>query len=155
MNLAGWLADRWYRAGQVDAHLRAVLVGAGITVPFAVIAPVMPGPWLSVGMIIPATIGAAMATATGISGLMMIVPNQLRAQSTALYYFTMNIFGLTIGPSAVAAFTDFVFQDEAALPWSLSIVCMIAGVFAALFLATNVKHYRLLAQEAETWTQQG
>ena len=36
---------------------------------------------------------------------MMIVPNQMRAQTTAAYYFVINIFGLTLGPLLIALVT--------------------------------------------------
>ncbi len=47
---------------------------------------------------------------------MMIVPNQLRAQTTAAYYFAINVLGLTIGSTAIALVTDYVFGDDAASP---------------------------------------
>ena len=77
-----------------------------------------------------------MVTATGAAALQMITPNQLRAQTTALYYFVINIFGL-LGPTAVASVTDFGFGDDNALRWSLAIVCSIASVIASSSAASE------------------
>jgi len=105
-------------------------------------------------MLVPVSIGGAMVTATGAAALQMITPNQLRAQTTALYYFVINIFGL-LGPTAVASVTDFGFGDDNALRWSLAIVCAIASVIGLAFLTAHLPHYRRSVQEAEGWAGAG
>jgi MFS family permease len=112
----------------------------------------MPTPELAVMMLIPATIGGAVPTATAGAALMMIVPNQLRAQTTAIYYFVINVLGLTIGPLAIAMFTDSVFQNESMLRYSISIVSGGAGVVALGFLIANIKHFRASVIEADQWS---
>jgi len=81
---------------------------------------------------------------------MMYTPNQLRAQVTAMYYFVINILGLTLGPSAVAVCTDYLFANDGALRYSMALVCALAGAFAILFLMTNLKHYGRAVAAAET-----
>ena len=96
--------------------MRVCFFAALLFVSGAVLVPLMPSPELAVVMLIPATLGAAAMTATGVAALMMITPNQLRAQTTALYYFVINVLGLSIGGAAVGMVTDYVFKDELALP---------------------------------------
>jgi hypothetical protein len=43
-----------------------------------------------------------------IAALQRITPNRMRAQVSAVMLFMTNLFGLALGPSAVAAITDFV-----------------------------------------------
>ena len=93
-----------------------------------------------------------MVTATGAAALQMITPNQMRAQTTAVYYFVINIFGL-LGPTAVASVTDYGFGDDGALRWSLSIVCSIASVIGLACLRLHLAHYRTSVREAEAWSQ--
>jgi MFS family permease len=152
INIGGWLAERWYNKGQRAAHMRVTLLGALILVPASVAVPLMPTPELAVMMLIPATIGGAVPTATAGAALMMIVPNQLRAQTTAIYYFVINVLGLTIGPLAIAMFTDSVFQNESMLRYSISIVSGGAGVLALGFLIANIKHFRASVIEADQWS---
>ena len=80
---------------------------------------------------------------------MMYTPNQLRAQVTALYYFVINVLGLTLGPTLVALVTDYGFQDESALRYSISIVSVGAGLFAIGFLVTNLAYYGVAVKEME------
>ena len=151
VNAAGWLADRLYRAGYSDGHLRTVLVGAAISLVGATLMPLMPTPALAVAMLIPANIGPAMATATGASSLMMITPNQMRGQMSALYLFVISILGLTVGPTAVAVVTDQVFGDEAALRYSIALVSGIAATLSLAVLSLNLAPYRRAIAESAAW----
>jgi hypothetical protein len=62
-----------------------------------------------------------------IAALQRITPNRMRAQVSAVMLFMTNLFGLALGPSAVAAITDFVFSDDAALSRSLSLTALPPG----------------------------
>lgn len=149
----GWYADSLYRKGHRDAHMRATLFGTIVVfVPWQTAAPLMPTPALALIMVAPAIVGGAWVTATGISALMMILPNQMRGQATALYYLVISILGLTIGPSAVALATDHLFRDEAALRFSLALVCGVGGLFGIAVLAYNQRHFRAAMAEADGWS---
>jgi MFS family permease len=155
VNFGGWLAERWYKKGRRAAHMRVTLLGACILVPASVLAPLMPTPELAVLMLAPATLGGAIPTATASAALMMIVPNQMRAQTTAIYYFVINVLGLTLGPLLVAVVTDSIFADESALRYSISIVSAGAGVLALGFLVVNIRHFRNSVIEADAWSGSG
>lgn len=153
VTLAGTIADRLYQRGMKDSLMRTCVGFMLIFVPPAAIAPLMPTGELAILVLIPAAIGGAAVTAAGAAGLMMYTPNQLRAQVTALYYFVINVLGLTLGPTAVALVTDYGFGQDTALRYSLSIVCAAAGLFAVGFLVANVKLYRravIAMEQAET-----
>ena len=81
--------------------------------------------------------------ALAISALQNITPNRMRAQVSALMLFMTNLFGLAIGPSAVAAITDFVFASDAALARSLSLLPLIICPLAAASLGWGLIYYRL------------
>ncbi|MEO8224294.1 MAG: MFS transporter [Gammaproteobacteria bacterium] len=149
--LGGWIADYLFRRGYKDALMRTCLGGAlTLLVPGSVLTPLMPGPELAVAMLVPVSIGGAMVTATGAAALQMITPNQMRAQTTAVYYFVINIFGL-LGPTAVASVTDFGFGDDNSLRWSLAIVSALSSVIGLVLLTAHLPHYRASVREAETW----
>ena len=57
--------------------------------------------------------------------------------------FMTNLFGLAIGPSAVAAITDFVFANDAALARSLSLLPLLVCPLAAAFFGWGLKYYRI------------
>ncbi len=151
--LGGWLGDSLYRRGYRDGHMRATLIGVLILIAFSIAAPLMPTPELAVAMLFPSTVGAAMPSATGAASLLMIVPNQMRAVTTALYYFVIGILGLVLGSTSVALVTDYVFGDDAALRYSIVCVVIGAGVLALGFLINNLKHFRESVIEADQWSK--
>jgi MFS family permease len=156
VNLGGWAADWLYGRGYRDGLMRTALAGAVLLfVPASIIAPLMPDPAWAIAWLIPSTVGGAVITATGSAALMMITPNQMRGQVTALYYFVINALGLTLGPTAVALVTDYGFADDGALRWSLAIVAAAASVLALGFLFTNLPLYRARVEEAERWSSPG
>jgi MFS family permease len=86
--------------------------------------------------------------ALAISALQVITPNRMRAQISALMLFMTNLFGLALGPSAVAALTDFVFVDDASLARSLTVLPLVVCPAAALLLAWGLRYYRLALAES-------
>ncbi|MEO7386747.1 MAG: MFS transporter [Gammaproteobacteria bacterium] len=151
--LGGWIADLLYRRGYQDALIRTCLGGAALLlIPGSVLAPLMPNPWLAVALLVPVSIGGALVTATGVAALQMITPNQMRAQTTALYYFVISIFGL-LGPTAVAVVTDYVFADDNALRWSLAIVSGVSSIVGLVFLSAHLPYYRASVQDAAAWSR--
>ena len=155
VNGGGWLADVLHRRGYRDAHLRTALIGAVISLPTAALAPLMPTGELTLAMMVPASIGPAISTAAGASALVMITPNQMRGQTTALYYFTISILGLTLGPTAVALVTDYVFVDQGALHWSIAIVSGVAATFSVMLLWGGLGAYQRAVDESDTWSGVG
>jgi MFS family permease len=149
--LGGWIADRLYQRGYKDALMRTCLGGAIVLlIPASILTPLMPNGQLALALLFPLSVGGAMVTATGAAALQMITPNQMRAQTTALYYFVINILGL-LGPTVVGLVTDRGFGDDGALRWSLSIVCAVASVLGLAFLSLHLPHYRRSVIEAEGW----
>jgi len=147
----GWLADRLFRRHD-DGYIRAGLIGLGFLVPGYALFAVMPTPWLSLLMLIPATIGGAMPTTVASASLMQVAPNDMRAMVSALFYFVISIIGLGLGPTSVAALTDFYFRDEAMLRYSITIVAVVAGLLAVVLLAWVRPHYARSVAAARAWS---
>ncbi len=148
---AGWLADTLQRRGWRDGHLATTIFAVALSLPTTVLMPLMPTSDSALAMLAAASIGPGAASATGISATMMITPNQLRGQVSALYLFVISILGLTIGPTAVALLTDYVFFDESALPYSLAIVVGVASVASLLVLSSARSAYRREVRASEDW----
>lgn len=145
--LARWLAAR----GARDLYMRVALYCVILAVVGAVGTPIAPNPYIALFMLLPATVGTMAATAAGLTGLMVVTPNQMRAQASALYYLVVNLVGLTVGPTGIALFTDRLFHNEAMLRYSVLIVACLAGAFAIGLLIYNVRQYRLAYEEAQSW----
>ncbi len=151
VNGGGWLADRWYRQGKKDAHLRVMTLCAPVMLVSSTALPLMPTPELALLMFVPHILGAAGITAAGGAALMLVTPNQLRAQATAIYYFIISLAGLTLGPTSVAVFTDYVFRDEASLRYSMTIIGFAAPLMSVVAALAMRRSYLTSVAESETW----
>jgi len=76
-----------------------------------------------------------------------VTPNEMRAQVIAVYLLTVAIVGLGLGPSVIAAVTDFAFGFDAALIDSMSIVVACACAASALILMGSVRGYIALSAQ--------
>ncbi|MBL8630850.1 MAG: MFS transporter [Rhodospirillaceae bacterium] len=149
VTMAGLIGDRMYKAGQKDGHMRAALYGTLILIPVAIIVPLIPDPKIAMALMIIHSIGSGMPTAAGPAALMMIAPNNMRGQITALYWFVISGIGLGLGPLSVALLTDKVFGTPTAVGTSLAIVSAVAGGVVSWVLFFNLKHYRGTVEETE------
>jgi MFS family permease len=152
VNGAGWLADRWFRRGIRNAHLRVMMISAPVMLVASAALPLMPSPELALLMFFPHILGAAGITAAGGAALMVITPNQMRGQATAIYYFIISLAGLLIGPTSVALLTDYVFRDESALRYSLAIIGFAAPLLSVITAVLIRRSYLAGMEEAESWS---
>ena len=150
--LASWLAERLMANGREDAHMRAALYLNFLGIGGAILTPIMPTPQLALIMLLPMTAGTIAATAAGISALMIVTPNQLRAQASALYYFVINLLGLTAGPTGIALFTDYVYKNDALVRYSVLSIAILAGLFSTGILIYNLGQYRRSYIESKNWS---
>jgi hypothetical protein len=65
---------------------------------------------------------------------------------SALYYVFSSIVGLSVGPLAVAIFTDHVFADPKSVGVALAIVAGIFGPLAAFLVYGGRHEYAVLAR---------
>ncbi len=148
----GQLADRWWRAGQSDAHLRVVLVSVATMAPCFAVMPLLASPQLALGLLAAATFTSSLHGGVAGAALQLITPNHLRGQMTAVYFFVANLIGLGLGPTAVAILTDYAFRDPQAVGWSISVIAASAGPLSAAALASGLRHYRRSAERQSAMT---
>lgn len=132
--LASALVDRLFARGRTDAHLFLyVFIALGLTIlgPIAFLADSLPAfVALMAGVMF---LAAAPGTAT--AALQIATPPRLRGRVSAMYLFVYQMVGLGTGPSVVAAFTDYVFKDDALVGYSMAATIAIFGLAAALLFA--------------------
>ncbi len=147
----GWLCDVLQKRYD-DGYVRVCLISfVFMTIGYTSFA-LMPTPALAIMMLIPATLGAAAPTAAGAAAVIAIAPPTMRAQITALYYFTLNVIGLLVGPTAVALMTNYYFRDESMLRYSMAVVAAVVSVAGIFLLLYNLKHFRAAWVEAKAWS---
>jgi MFS family permease len=125
----GCLADLWQRAGHTDAPLRVGILAALTSVPFAVAGNLASNADLAIALYCPMVFFGSLAIACAPIAIQLATPNQLRAQVSAMYMFSLNIISAILGPTGVGFITDYVFRDEMAVGASMALV---GGVFMPL-----------------------
>ncbi|MGQ0836505.1 MAG: spinster family MFS transporter [Gammaproteobacteria bacterium] len=140
--IGGALADRRFRIGQKDGHLRVVRWSALGAAPFLIAMPFAPTAGLAAALLTPGILIASMHGGVAGAALQLIAPNRLRGQITAAYFFVANLIGLGLGPTAIAVTTDYVFGDDAALRYSLAVVATVALPLSAIVLTLGFGAFR-------------
>ena len=137
-----WFAGLLQRRGWTDANMRLVLWVALILIVPSVAAPLMPGPTLALVLLAPIIFIFYTHFGVAMAALQLITPNGMRAQVSALLLFMTNLFGLALGGSFIAFFTDFVFRADQYLYRSLAVSALLIYPLAALLIARGLPQYR-------------
>ncbi|MBV1919874.1 MAG: MFS transporter [Pseudomonadales bacterium] len=130
------------KRGYTDANLRLIMIAAVTLIIPATVAPLMPTSTLALTVSAFVIFIHYMHFGVAMAGLQLITPNRMRAQTSALMLFLTNFFGLALGGTIVAALTDFVFNDDNSLRYSLSVISLVFYPIAAAFVAFGLKAYR-------------
>ena len=141
VNFAGWLSDRYTVRGFEDAPMRIAVLGLCISLPPAVIGPLLDNPWLAFAVLSLSNVGFAFITATGVTALLNIVPARIRAQTVALYYMAISLSGLMFGPTLVGALNDWVFGIDG-VRYSIALLPAVFGLPVLLLAPVTLRLYR-------------
>ncbi len=150
--MGGWLADRWNARGQRDANVRVAWLATICWIPFGLAFPLAPNAGLAVVLLIPTVFFLSMPFGVAPAAIQRMMPNTMRAFATAIYFFVINIIGMGLGPTAAAALTEHVFQDENSLHHSLLVVGAVTHVLAAILLTISLSNYRRSLDYLTNWS---
>jgi MFS family permease len=84
---------------------------------------------------------AAMLLGPQNAALQVVTPNEMRGQITALLLFVINVLGYGVGPSFVAALTDYVFGSEGMLRYAMATSSIVLGPLAVITIWSGMKAY--------------
>jgi MFS family permease len=141
VNFAGWLSDRWTSRGISDAPVRIALIGVAIIIVTGVAAPLVPNPYVAMAIYGANTVGIAFVSAVGVTALLNITPDGIKAQLVAFYYMCISMAGLFIGPPAIGLFNDFVFGTDG-IRYSMALVPALFGIPVLLAGPYVLRKYR-------------
>lgn len=136
----GVLCDRWRSAGRRDAPFMLLSIGFAAMVFFNAVAFIMPTAVLTFVMLGLGTMAIATCTTTGIISLLDITPSAFRGQIVALYYMTISMAGLFLGPTTVGVLSTRVF-GEYRLPLAIAAVPLLYGAVPLLLLPLIRRQY--------------
>lgn len=128
--LKGLVVDWLFGRGMLDAHIRFYTWLLAAAIPIVAAAFLIDQPLAFLILYGVANIAAMTFMVYLSSVLQLITPRRLRGQISGLTLLTMAGISAGVSPMLVAALTDFVFRDPAALGLSMAIVSLTAFIVA-------------------------
>ncbi len=123
-----------------DANLRTLMLAQFLALPFGILGPLMPSPWLALGFSAIASLFGVMGSPSYNAAIQLATPNEMRGQVNAMYLFTISAIGGAVGPTLVAFITDH-FASEAQLRYVLMGVRLVLAPLAVLLIWLALKPY--------------
>jgi len=77
----------------------------------------------------------------------------MRGQVTALYLFLFTMIGFGISPTVIALITDYVFQDEMKLRYSIALLQFVLAPAAVYVFWRGLKGYAAAVADTRSWTR--
>jgi MFS family permease len=142
VNVTGWLSDRMSNRGSRDAPVRIIVWGGLLLVPTAALAPLMPAAESAFAVLLLNLVSLAMISAVAPTALMNITPGEIRGQVTAIYFLTVSVVGLFLGPMTVGLLNDMV-MGESGLRYSVALIPVIYGLPVLLLIRWALRNYRV------------
>ena len=149
MLFGGIVADRLSKRGVQAASVTIVIVGCAITTPFSFFYPLAGSLTSSLWLMVIAIFGSNMAFACAASAVQRMFPGTMLGLAAGIYYFISNAVGIGIGPTAVAAITDYLLRDPEMIRYSLAAVGGISRALAFVVIFAGLRAYRNLLNELE------
>jgi len=134
--------DRFQAQGKVDGPYRVILYTRLVSIPFAILQPLMPTPELALAC------GAVGFLSLGMTGpllnavMLIVTPNQIRGQVMALYLFIFTVIGQGLSPVITGATTQYVFTSPEDLRWSIMLLHIVFMPPALIVTWLGLKPYR-------------
>lgn len=138
----GIIADKLFKAGQVDAKIRVAMWAMIIGIIPTLIYPLMSNLTMVLIFLAISTFFTNFIMGLGPAAIQEVVPNTMRGQFSALYLFIVNLIGLGLGPTLVALSTDYIFGLPEDVGYSLLFVTGTAMAGSAFLLGRCLPHYR-------------
>ena len=138
----GILCDYWQKRGKTDASLRVGVLATLCAGTFFSLAMAMDVLNWKIALLVPAFFFLAMPIGSSYAALQLILPNQVRGQVGALQVFTLNLFGLILGPFLPGFFNDYIFKDPKMVGISLAITVGAASLISASLFRLTYQSYR-------------
>jgi MFS family permease len=140
MYVGGTLCDRWQRKKIREAPLRVAVISTAWAGVFFCLAMAIQDVAWTIPVLVPALFFLSMPVGSSYAALQLIVPNQVRGQASAVLIFSINVFGLILGPWAVGALNDALGPQQ--VGYSLAIIVGLASAASATLFRVTYKPYR-------------
>lgn len=139
--LGGALSSHLQRRGVKGAPVWVAGWGVALVAPFMVAAGLVDDGWFALACFAPALMFFTSPGATAVQAIQDATPGHLRGRASAVYSFAVTLIGMSVGPLAVAFFTETVFGDPQAIGEALALTAAIAAPLSGLLILSGVRHF--------------
>jgi MFS family permease len=130
------------RRGHAGAPIQIAMCGAIMASLWLIALPWQENAAIALACVAGASFSVTLPLALITSSMQLVTPNEMRGVVNGMYVVTANVIGLALGPTLVAASTDFIFADPTAVAKSLGLVSLVVGPIAVVLLSVGVKPYK-------------
>jgi len=146
----GYMADKWFKAGKKDAHVRALMLAPlGFMIPavaFIMVENVI-AVWILLGI---SNFFINSPSGIAIASLQVITPNQMRGQIISIYIMSTSLIGYGGGPFAIGFMSDYLYSGPDSLRYAYLTVALVTIPLGILtFLWGRKAFMRAVDQETE------
>jgi MFS family permease len=142
MYVGGSISDNWLSKGIRDAPMRVgVLSACGAGIFFTIALSGHSSLWTMLWLF-PALFFLSLPVGSTFAALQLIMPNQVRAQVSAIFTCIVSIVGLTLGPLLPGVLNDYLFRDERMIHVSLLLTILLAAIIMLVAFRMTFVPYR-------------
>lgn len=144
-SVCGGLLSEWLaRRGKREANLMTIgLVAVATLIPSA-LSPIVGTLWATIALFSGAMFLFNGFFGSAIAALQLATPNKMRATNAALYLLVNNLFGLSLGASAVPVINAVFFNGSQNVGPAISIIAVVVCPIGAALAWFGLKPYREL-----------
>ena len=147
--IGGWAAGVLMKRGVSAAYSKLMIASMVCVVPPALLLVAIPNPYWTLSCLAALVFFLSWTVGLVQAALQAITPNEMRGQIIAIYLVLVTIVGVGSGSSAVAAVTDYVFMNDAAVGYSITTVATTAAVLSIILLSIGIPAYKRKAAGAD------
>lgn len=140
--LSGTIATFLMRRGDTAGPLRAMILGACLLAPAAILGPLAPTAiWAQAGIVLIyfcIALCFGIATATFVT----VTPGPVRGQMVALYLLVGNLVGLGLGPPSIGFVIEHILGDPSQVGQAIALIGAAIVIPGAFLLARSLPAFR-------------
>ena len=137
----GWIAGALREHGRQDSNLLLILLSALLALPLGIAAPLMPSADASLAVFALYLYAGAMPYGGAAAAFQEITPNRMRGQVSAIYLFWLNLAGIGLGPTLVAALSQNIFGGDLGISRAMAADVLVAAPLGALAIVLCRRSY--------------
>lgn len=140
----GRLADSLRSCGHSDANMRVAILGAALMAIASVLYPLAASGAWAAAWLAPLVIGFSAPFGVVAADLQRLVPGRMRAQSSALFLFAINLLGMGLGPPVTGWLIDGLSSGDESKAVQLALLFALSAgsLTAMLIFALGLRSYR-------------